>query len=764
MEKKIKSLRNVLFVVSSFVLVFGILACKNDKGTKGDPELILKELKYKGGDDFSSTLKLEVDPAVETLAPSDFTAKFDYGTTKGVSITLDSVELPKGQTKLQEGKNIVTLKVKGVTGKWRDFEKKISVSQKGASTFTVKLKRKEDETPIALQQGTTIETTQEETDLIIESSDKMTLVKLAGQEVALTNEGKVANAKVKPGAVNLEVTLQGAKPVSFAFTLTKVADGQLPIRCLSAKLVLGKNNTRNVEFDKDRVAKWTAKAGEIQYSFVTIALDMDTKLSSRKVKCTDERSATYATAPTDKDLKGIYSGYVTQVKSVDEAKSKAAKSLVLKTQRRQQITNNKYVEVVIVGAGKVVYEIEFEAAGRKSTTYKIEITNENEEKLNVAYTADGKIGYPELRVENFIGTSILGNIKPAFHLPFYHQGPLFKVNAKDEVEDFQKASLEGDLEVMDDLIMEINQTAETEAYKKDGNILFFYNVYEDVNNKEFTVIDPHSYFPGDKDDIVRDYVGLRENVVGKHFDAFITARKYLPQGLHPIYTAKKWKRIAQNGFLVEAFVENKELAFSQALSYRQQAYYIKEAQVAGAANTKELKVSKKMKWTDWYSGKTMSTTDSKNPKTTLYGKGKGDLFTAYATFDSLESAQVFFTISVSEDGTTWQVDAKCNDLKSQGRKTPFGDVFYMPCITDNVQNTTEKAYRFKEKNEAGKELVYKVEMKVTVGANTNKYIYILDYRGDQPESTIAPKNVGQIQGRTISTAYRLFGVPLSFYK
>lgn len=130
--------KGTLLIVASVFMIASLFSCGkkntgkgNKKGVEqaGDATLTLKELKYKNGGPLVAPYKVQVDHHIEKVEASDFTAKFDYASEKDKQIDFDEVALPSGQTKLQEGANTITLKVKASTGFYKEFSVPVIVER-----------------------------------------------------------------------------------------------------------------------------------------------------------------------------------------------------------------------------------------------------------------------------------------------------------------------------------------------------------------------------------------------------------------------------------------------------------------------------------------------------------------------------------------------------------------------------------------------------------------------------------------------------------
>jgi len=703
-------------------------------------ELTLKELKFKGKviDNSYGFYLLTVANKVTTLNKILFEAKFDYGDKTDEHIPFDALELENNASELKIGNNTVTLRINAKSGFYEAFSLPITVMRRGIGAIEVKIKRTEDSDAIKVTERVTLKTSGSQTDVIVSSATKMTSVIIGGTAANLNSEGTMASAKVGTGTITIKVTFAEYGDANLSFTLEKLTSGEkLPVTCTSASI-----DGNKLEFDSNLVA--SLELANIEYSSVKVKMTFDTPITDRTVKCKDERSDNYSTDPTEKDMQGIYSGYV--VKTVDES----GREEVL-----NPIENNEYAEEFIVGAGRVEYDITFTAPNRKTTTYKIKITNKNEKK-NLLKIENGQINLPFLRVYDATGDyGFYANWKEFLALELYHKGPLLKVDSNGNSNGYNTDAFKEELEVMDNLKMTLEYTYANDQYS--GTAYFYSTVYESNNRHEFKKRVAKHYDLGSYD--VTESIPIREDVAGKYFDGFFAIKDYLPQGLHPFYTNKKWNKLVDYGFLANVYSSNnKRLFFNSPFNYRQQMYYIKNAQTAGESNSTELKASKKMTWTDWTWGSKEESLKGGQPMHILDGSKNGDHLQLLLTFTPDFSEKVFFTVYTSTDGSSWTVDNNCNNKQTSILQTRDGNNTICPGVPKLGQNDSfnpDTIYRFKEKNSQNQGMVYKIELKVEKAGQNYKYIYVLDYRDGQEAIEIQPKNV-------VGKSSDLFGLPTSY--
>lgn len=687
-----------------------------------EPELLLQTLTYKGKD---CTNGINVANSVKTISKDDFEGWFDYGDQTNQKIPFDSLELENNATELKVGNNIVILKINGKDGKYADFETRCHVQRNGVGSFTVKIKRVEDAAPIEVQDNATLKTSHNETEVSVLSLAKMTKVMIAGKPATLNLEKTEATMKVGFGSVEVKVSFAEYADASLTFTLEKLSSGELlPISCVSAVLEGTKNHT--LQFNAQNVASWDAEKGDIEYSSVKLTMNMDATLTGRGVQCKDERSNKYSTDPTENDLQGICSGYV--VREIQDNHVTYC----------HPINEKEYSERFIVGAGKVEYAITFTADNRKPTTYTIKINNKNKEKFK-----------PEDHDSNLLvfggGGRGLRFFERFIPLPYYHAGPFLK----DDNYNFEPFP---NLGVMGTLNLEIQKRSEsTNDVEKEARIYFYSTVYDandDSKKHEFTMYGDNFFA---NSDIVQHYIQISEDVAGKYFDGFTAFKNYLPTQICPLYTQKKWERLAEDGVsmkIIQAtapgnFDTNK--GCDELCNYRNSAFYAKKVQALGEANsTEKLRFYKKMTFKNWVLGEIQNTED--HPVLT-----NNDAMAVFLEFHPASDFKAIFNILKGDDESNLTVDPACSNaealyLSNQDKTLRLVIPGVAPGKAVNIK---DDSYKFQDGN------IYQVEVKITNNGKTNKYIYVLDYK-DETSHEIKTMSVQNLPSSNI------FGVPTSY--
>ncbi len=688
------------------------------------PSLNLKELRY-SSKKLEKPYSISLTNDIDTISKDDFEGTFDYGDQTDQPIPFDSLELENNASKLKVGNNIVILKINGKQGKYTDFETRVDVYRNGVGSFTVKIKRVEDAAPIEVQDNATLKTSHNETEVSVLSLAKMTKVMIAGKPATLNLEKTEATMKVGFGSVEVKVSFAEYADASLTFTIEKLSSGELlPISCVSAVLEGTKNHT--LQFNAQNVASWDAEKGDIEYSSVKLTMNMDAILTGRSVQCKDERSNKYSTDPTENDMQGICSGYV--VREIQDNHVTYC----------HPINEKEYSERFIVGAGKVEYAITFTADNRKPTTYTIKINNKNKEKFK-----------PEDHDSNLLvfggGGRGLRFFESFIPLPYYHAGPFLKENNYN-FEPFPN------LGVMGTLNLEIAKRSEsTNDVEKEARIYFYSTVYDandDSKKHEFTMYGDNFFA---NSDIVQHYIQISEDVAGKYFDGFTAFKNYLPTQICPLYTQKKWEKLAEDGVsmkIIQAtapgnFDTNK--GCDELCNYRNSAFYAKKVQALGEANsTEKLRFYKKMTFKNWVLGEIQNT--EQYPVLT-----NNDAMAVFLEFYPASDFKAIFNILKGDDESSLTVDPACSNaealyLSNQDKTLRLVIPGVAPGKTVNIKGDS---YKFQEGN------IYQVEVKITNNGKTNKYIYVLDYK-DEASHEIKTMSVQNLPSSSI------FGVPTSY--
>jgi len=194
---------------------------------------------------------------------------------------------------------------------------------KDAKGVKITLKREEDTAFVAINDEDAFVTKKDTALLKIESEGEAIITKanIAGNDSNIENAGKKVETEVRASSEKITIALQfeNYKPMSLSFTLTKETV-MATIACTVANIedVFG-NSLKTVTFDSNNSA--TIELTNIKYSSITLNMTMDSSIKTAKIEsCKDERSATYSTAPTEKDLKGIFCGHVIREETYDGQK------------------------------------------------------------------------------------------------------------------------------------------------------------------------------------------------------------------------------------------------------------------------------------------------------------------------------------------------------------------------------------------------------------------------------------------------------------
>ena len=455
-------------------------------------------------------------------------------------------------------------------------------------------------------EGQEVYTEKENGKLEIKSKYSMATLKIEDKDIDLKSNSKDVSYEMKnitaDKNVSVQITYKYFKAENRSFQLKKVAQGQRPLKLLSAKILSGDGDgtKNNLTFNSSNEASVEIK--DIRHSVVTLEMEFNQPLQERTVKeCNDQRGSNYTafdfTPNMMPGLAGTFSGYITH--DVDLKNNKETKL--------EAVKDAKYTELLIAGYGTVSYKIEIKSKNNKTETYTIEIVNPT--KIT---TSGGQLDpshfMKDLSVYNlesgrpaFFGiTSFNG-----FYLPFYYKGPNFMEDSKAN----QSPDAYSDLMYMEDASLVLQQNG-------NQHFCFYYNVFADnggsmENKHEFKRIKSLPLKPGNNG----PRVGVRfvpEKLDDKYLDCFASGKDTLPNPMFwPLY-GKKWKKASiKHGWLI-ALKNKKECTWPDLTNeklnggfildflynYRVQTKAYDEQNQSGATG-KHLIIAKKPKFKYW---------------------------------------------------------------------------------------------------------------------------------------------------------------------
>lgn len=593
----------------------------------------------------------------------------------------------------------------------------------------------------------TFSTTKDKGKIKVTTKDSlMSKVVVDGNEAVLSEDKKTATydlpitvANNSEQSVNVEIEFDYFKKAKRMFKVAKYATkDEFPLRLLDAKIFSGDKGETKTQLNFTEDNKVSVEIGDVRYSTVELLMEFDAPIEKREVlKCEDERSSEYGKKLGDSDSAGIFSGYVTA--DIDITKNDEETPTT-------NIKDNKYYEVLIVGAGTVRYEVKVTSKTQKDQTYTIEIKNtfdetpdpNNDSFLKNIVIFNGKSGRP-----------IFYSLHRFLNLPHYAKGSTFK----DKI--LNPNGFE-DLAYMDSVGMVMiyfkPQTGSLE------NFALFYNVMEEESGN-----------PKNKHEFKRIYSGVTqaqdkalvrfniEDMNNKYFDMFVSNEKNTPYPMLPTYYGKKWRKTSvKHGFLIGLQNKNKfkwifdepvdnPFFFSTIFNYRiQSIVYDNLNKNSGGSEPKELVIAKKQKFIYWESGEEITAATGNSPLLSGKKDDNKDVFTFEPIFDTkkFKIKEVKYTIKKKKSDQAGQYEEESN-YKDKVAKIDESKGYY---------TFGEGSYTFEDNN------VYKIEVKVTYDGDNSedKFNYMIDYKTEQ---TLNLMDIAE-GGEDLNQDF--FGVPISY--
>ena len=652
--------------------------------------------------------------------------------------TAGKAEIEITDVPMEERLLVIKLTAQGM----KDFTKVVKVEKVLSKAYDLEVffKTEDDniEQEIPEKNIPEFSTTKEKGEVIIRT--KRSLISRAtinGEEATLSQDKKTATYNLDTSSnvdVNVNVEFVEREKASRTFKVKKYANQtEVPFNCFKAKIMTRDYSGEELNFDSGNKA--TIELNNIEYSCVKLVMEMTKKLESAELEeCKDQRSANYSTAPTNDDYMGIYSGRLK-----GEEKNGVLEEFTT-------INEKTYTEYLIVGYGTVEYTFKLKSKTGDEKTYKVAITNKNTEKLS----------RNNFMFINGYGTPYYLNHSHYWTWATYSMLPINKEESLSKI---------SDLEYMGNNVKMIFIKSN---YQVEGDMYFYYNIYSDSSSKkhEFVRIKGRKI----NDPLYRTDARFdpKENFV----DAFIGCKEFLPHGLIPNQTAKKWKKILNKGFTfyvinnltynVDGYNTDSSELFYKAFNYRVQA---KTYEAKGTLNIgieqeyEDLTGEKKsLKTTPFLSG--MEGTDAQ-------GNRREDIFVMVPTFsgtmdESIEA--ISYTIQKNKEGneaefedvngwtnvsltpSKWKYFLVVN-AKDEAMKGEKPDLF--------PQNAEKNIYTFL-KGDAGNENIYKIIVKIKPkNAEEEVFNYKINYRGKESVSLMS-------LGSEPSKDASLFGLPISY--
>lgn len=669
-----------------------------------------------------------------------------------LKVTFDGVEYTKqatsGNAKIplenvtpEEKELVIKLSAYGMN----DFDRVLKVKRvfTEALDLNVSLKTTDENIEKEIIKDSNYEffTTQNNAEVIIKTTHSfLSKITINGHNVELSQDKISATHKIDTSndvVVTVEVEFDDFMKAIRTFKMKKYTNqNEFPFQCSSAKMVplddeeLSPDRETPLNFNSNNEA--SVEFNYVKYSCIKLVMNMTKPLTSATLEeCIDERSTNYTTQPTEKDMKGIFSG---RLKAEIDANGKKTEF--------NPINNRTYTEYLIVGAGTVEYKIKITSSSGETKNYTVRITNKNEFKLSNREPTDIYL-YIAPVYQNYI--DITKN--PTWEWMTYSKLPINSTN-----EDYPKKS---DLEYMGDKVEMYFAIYDPYALT---DIYFYYNIFEDPSSKKHEFI----RIKGERKEYFR-ILKASINPDEKYVDAFVAFRYSLPQGLLPIQTQKPWKKIVEKGFLLQiknnlAYNEGDRIVkstdiFSNVFNYRVQSKTVQKNET--------LNIGIEQDYEDFITGEKKTIKE----KPFLSGKveeGMDYLF-MIPTFDgaigdSIESISYTIQINKPDSETEFESIYGWTDINLTPSK--WKNFLCLNAKDDDLlegEKLVNPYFLFKFcKRDEGKRHIYKIDVTIKPkGSAEQKFMYKLNCKGKETINLMSLKN-------THSRDSNLFGLPISY--
>ncbi|MGP1437448.1 MAG: hypothetical protein ACTTKH_00075 [Treponema sp.] len=647
------------------------------------------------------------------------------GTTTNGALSVDIPDIPTTDTDLA-----ITLSATG----FNDYKitGKIKREVKQAYDVKVLFNGGESGTDEDASEGRIFNTTKTRgTVKIMTTENEMVSVSVNGNDAAPDSNKKSASTVIDiNGDVDVEVKVkfQYLEEYRRTFKIKKyTSTSEFPVQVVSAKILSGPNygSEKNLTFDGQN--KVSISLSDIEYSNVKLEMEFESAINSREVKeCKDGRPNPYTLKSESSGGKikfssdaivGHVSGYVVAEIGDDGTEKKL-----------EQIKSGekKYSEVLIVGKNFSSYKIEVTGSNTKKATYEIEIKR------------DGDIN-TTLLDKNFVGiynglsgrsTSISSIFLNGIILPYFNKGPILKrENGKNDI-CFNNGGFT-DLAYMDHMGLLLEQEYTDDAF------YFFYNIYgngtSNVDKHEFKKVRAKMVKEKTPKGKEVDVAQLKFNIKNdelkdKYLDAFMAAKKALPNPILADYYGQKWRRTAtKHGWLLG--LENKKeivsevgklsagIVFGTIFNYRIQAMAYDEQHKEPSSNDKYLTISSNQSYKSWEA-------NVGDPKFSSFlsgetGENRDTFYLTPIFADKSIIQKVTYTIQKADNGGTNFTDVDEHKEKDITAKDVNGKTRY-------IIGSNGTQYEFTTGN------IYRVIVTVTyTDSNSEKFSYQIDYKNKQ---------------------------------
>ena len=682
--------------------------------------------------DMPKILDVGVSNCDEYLVSVNFNGKdYEVAATEGIAkIAIEDVPL-------EEKELSIKLSALGMN----DFRKIIKVKKELTDALDLKVffKSEDDniEKEIVIGCNPKFYTTRVSGMVIIRTTNSiMSTATVNGYNISLSQDKKSATYKINITSylsVKVEVEFENYKKAIRTFTVEKYTNqDEIPFECNNANIISGNDETMGINFDSNGEA--TVELNNIQYSCVKLVIEMTKSITSATLKrCKDDRSESYTSRPTADDIKGVFSGRL--IKELDKNGN------VIKTYT--PISDKTYTEYLIIGSGTVKYWFEITSSSGVTKNYEIRIINKNEESIPENNGNDISsyymCGYPGV-------TALTGK---TFQWICYSKLPIV----------YNQGNFT-ELEYMGD---EVKMFFIKGNSKIEGDMYFYYNVYDGSNKHEFIrmngeVSSSKAFYT------VKAVFDPQE----KKVDAFVAFKSFLPMPLYPILSNIKWKKIIEKGFFLQiynslsynnnGYMKTSTEIFAEIFNYRVQAKTYKNKDVLNIGLVQEYQDSfdgsaKSTKDQPFLSGKKIQIKEENG----IDKYGPDDLFLMYPTFsgkikDSIES----ISYTIKKNGV---VESGWENVSLSPNK--WSNFICLNAKDDNfngerIQNI-DTLYTY-EKETNGTQNIYEIEVTIKPkNSEEEKFMYKINYKEKESINLMSLKN--EPRGD-----YNLFGVPLSFEK
>jgi len=772
-NKLLKSILGTSFLLVVALIAINFASCKDQSKPSGETAKAfdVKSIKL-WGENIKNKRSCEIagggdDKSLEIVVTNVKVYQLSWSINGGDSNTVDatdgtakkdSITLPVGESTLE-----ITLTAEGMT----PYKQTIKVNLELASAdVEVKLKRLEDDDFLTIEDSDNQETNATEAEIKVISDKPMKTAKVGTTPLTLSTDKKTATGMVQEGKNTLKVEIEGCKDFEFVFTLTKVT-GALKLNATKAFIYSGNKYKNKVELrlEPNKTIYRQVSPKEIEYGVVKLEMEFDAPLRKAEVvRCKDDRAENYTDVQSVEHFYkygGIFSGRVFK----DVKITKQGKKYTTEETELVNIDGNKYTEYLIIGRGKVEYDIQFQANGREPVKYTIKMEN----KLKLAYTESLAKNVPISLYNAQENTFGIGLGSPYFLWLQYMESPLVPPSS---ITPEKLAERMSTLEYMGDIIhIKFYCTPNDNMKSSLGNedMQFFYNIIDEEKDKKcHNFVRVHSVLDKDGDFMVEAAFDPEE----KKVDSYLGFQKALPLSQCTTNLAKPFKKVIEKGFILEAYNNDAiRKAFFNTFYYRNQAKIFEKLNTPnGRTDDNAMKIGRDQKYTEFIKGTIQYTnpnllTGSSNDKTKLRGR---DHFFLNKTFKG-KFSEVFdkITCEIKRKNSAGDWESLQNEEYELqkwdalpylivGAKQGWMDKWTAGTNLGDVDCTDIFCF---EKGEDASKNIYKIEIttKLKGKAKEEYFDIILDYQNLQTQKPLSLEGANDTYGSS-----DLFGLPVNY--